>query len=69
MFSASKRPPRGFDADHPMIGDIKRKSFTSSVTLTHKQVKSPDLMDTFTDACEQIKPLMRFLADAVGVRW
>lgn len=64
-----KRPPRGFDPDHPMIEDIKRKSFTSSIRLQRKQVTAPDFMDTFIDGCSRIQPLMRFLAGAVGVPW
>jgi uncharacterized protein (TIGR02453 family) len=64
-----KRPPRGFDPDHPMIDDIKRKSFTSSVRLTDKQVTGPNLMKTFGRSCERIAPLMRFLASATGVAW
>jgi uncharacterized protein (DUF2461 family) len=64
-----KRPPRGFDADHPMIEDIKRKSFTGSVRLTDKQVTSTTLMATFVKDCERISPLMKFLASAAGVPW
>jgi uncharacterized protein (TIGR02453 family) len=64
-----KRPPRGFDPDHPMIEDIKRKSFTSSVRLTDRQVTGPNLMKTFGRSCERIAPLMRFLASAVDVPW
>jgi uncharacterized protein (TIGR02453 family) len=64
-----KRPPRGFDPEHPMIEDIKRKSFTSSVRLTDTQVTGPNLMKTFVRSCEQISPLMRFLASAAGVKW
>lgn len=67
--NALKRPPRGFDPDHPMIDDIKRKSFTSSKRLTNKQVLAPDLMDSFIGACREISPLMKFLAAAVGVKW
>jgi uncharacterized protein (TIGR02453 family) len=66
---ALKRPPRGFDPDHPMIEDIKRKSFTSSVRLTEKQVTGPNLMRTFIGGCQKIAPLMRFLASASGVPW
>lgn len=66
---ALKRPPRGFDADDPMIGDIKRKSFTASVPLTDKQVTSSAFMATFVGGCKQISPLMRFLASAAGVSW
>jgi uncharacterized protein (TIGR02453 family) len=64
-----KRPPRGFDADHPMIEDIKRKSFTGSVRLTDKQVTSTTFMTTFVRDCERISPLMKFLASAAGVQW
>lgn len=66
---ALKRPPRGFDIGHPMIEDIKRKSFTSSRRLSNRQVVGPDLPDTFIRACRDLAPLMRFLAGAVGVRW
>jgi uncharacterized protein (TIGR02453 family) len=66
---ALKRPPRGFDPDHPMIEDIKRKSFTASVRLTQRQVVQPDFMRTFVSGCTQLEPLMRFLASALGLRW
>ncbi|MCA1708880.1 MAG: DUF2461 domain-containing protein [Actinobacteria bacterium] len=66
---ALKRPPRGFDPDHPMIEDIKRKSFTASTRLSQKQVLAPDLMTTFLSGCREIAPLMRFLANAVDVPW
>jgi uncharacterized protein (TIGR02453 family) len=64
-----KRPPRGFDADDPMIEDIKRKSFTGSVPLSEPQMKRPDLVKTFVGGCREIAPLMRFLAGAAGFRW
>jgi uncharacterized protein (TIGR02453 family) len=66
---ALKRPPRGFDADHPMIEDIKRKSFTASLPLTDQQLQRSDLVKTFIRSCEKISPLMRFLAAAVGASW
>jgi uncharacterized protein (TIGR02453 family) len=64
-----KRPPRGFDADDPMIEDIKRKSFTAGVRLTDAQVTSPSLMKTFVGACRDLAPLMKFLATATGAPW
>jgi uncharacterized protein (TIGR02453 family) len=67
--SALKRPPRGFDADNPMIEDIKRKSFTSSMQLKDRQILADDLMQTFLGACKEIAPLMKFLATATGVPW
>jgi uncharacterized protein (TIGR02453 family) len=67
--NALKRPPAGFDPSHPLIEDIKRKSFTGSRTITNKQVLAPDFMNTFIAACKEISPLMRFLAASVGVPW
>ena len=54
---ALKRPPRGFDPDHPMIEDIKRKSFTTGAKLTNKQVLADDFMSTFIAECRNIAPL------------
>jgi len=67
--SALKRAPRGFAPDHPMIEDIKRKSFTASLRLSDGQMKSGHLMRTFIATCKELVPLMRFLAGAVGSRW
>ena len=64
-----KRPPRGFDADDPMIEDIKRKSFTGSVRLTDGQVQGPDLVKTVVGDCRELAPLMKFLSTAAGVTW
>jgi uncharacterized protein (TIGR02453 family) len=64
-----KRPPRGFDPDHPMIEDLKRKTFTSSIRLSDAQMKRADLQATFVRSCERIEPLMKFLAAAVGAKW
>jgi uncharacterized protein (TIGR02453 family) len=66
---ALRRPPRGFDAEHPMIEDIKRKSFTGSLRLSDRQLVGDDVMKTFAATCRELVPLMRFLAAAVGARW
>jgi uncharacterized protein (TIGR02453 family) len=67
--NALKRPPRGFDPDHPMIEDIKRKSFTASLRLSDGQMMRDDVMQTFVRTCKELVPLMRFLAPAVGAKW
>ena len=67
--AALRRPPRGFAADDPMIEDIKRKSFTGSVSLSDRQVLGADFMKTFVRGCERLSPLMRFLSAAVGASW
>ena len=45
-----KRPPRGFDPEHPCIDDIKRKDFTAYKTLSVKEVGSAALLDTVEQA-------------------
>ncbi len=60
-----KRPPRGFDADHPFIEDLKRKSFTTSVGFTDKQACARDFPDRFAKTCRSFKPLVDFLDSAV----
>ncbi len=61
------RPPKGFDPEHPMIEDIKRKDFIASSRLTEKEITSTDFIDQFTAMSRAGSPLMRFLCDAVGV--
>ncbi|MFQ5554602.1 MAG: DUF2461 domain-containing protein [Acidimicrobiia bacterium] len=61
------RAPRGYDEDHPLIGDLKRKDFMASTRLTQKQITSDRLMADFTDNCKRAAPLVSFLCGAVDV--
>jgi uncharacterized protein (TIGR02453 family) len=62
-----QRPPRGYEADHPLIEDLKRKDFIASTRLTQKSITSNTFMDEFTDYCKRSSPFMKFLCEAVGV--
>ena len=62
-----RRPPRGFDPEHPLIEDLKRTSFTVGHQFTEKQACSPAFPDLFVGACRHEAPLMKFLAKAVGL--
>ncbi len=62
-----KRPPRGYDPEHPYVEDLKRKSFTAGLRLTQKQVTSKDFVAEYARICKQASPFMRFLCDAIGV--
>jgi uncharacterized protein (TIGR02453 family) len=62
-----KRPPRGFDAEHALIEDLKRKDFIALVELDDSDVLAGDFVDRFAAACELVSPLNRFLCRAVGV--
>lgn len=61
------RPPRGFDPDHPLMEDIKRKDFLASVELDEKDALAPDFIETTAALCRQAAPLMKFLCRAVNV--
>lgn len=63
------RAPRGFDAEHPLIEDIKRKDFVSTVTFTDRQVCSAGFLDRFTDRCRNATPFVQFLTEAVGLQF
>jgi uncharacterized protein (TIGR02453 family) len=65
--STLKRPPRGFDPDHPLIEDLKRTSFTVGEEFTEQQACSPEFPTLFVRACRREAPLMRFLAKAMGL--
>jgi len=61
------RPPKGFDADHPLIEDLKRKDFVAGTRLTQKSVTSTDFLDEYAALCHTAVPYMKFLCEAVGV--
>jgi len=63
------RPPKGFCADHPLIEDLKRKDFVSSMSLDEEQICSPKLMWEFTTACRKMTPLVEFTTKALGLKF
>jgi uncharacterized protein (TIGR02453 family) len=63
------RPPRGFDADHPLIADLKRKDFITGTEFSEREVCAPDFLDRFTRACERAAPLVGFVTRAVGLKF
>jgi uncharacterized protein (TIGR02453 family) len=62
-----RRPPRGFDPDHPLVEDLKRTSFTVGRRFTEAQACSPTFPTLFVAACRREAPLMKFLAKALGL--
>ena len=63
------RPPRGFDEDHPLIEDLKRKDFIASTRLSQKRVTSDHFLKDFSDYNKRAAPFMKFLCEAVGVQF
>ena len=61
-----KRAPKGFDPDHPLIEDLRRKDFFGATQLTRKAVYAADFVDDYARLCRAASPLVRFLCEAVG---
>ncbi len=66
---ALKRAPKGYDPDHPLIEDLRRKDFIAVTELKDKDLVAPAFLDRFTKTCTAAKPFMRFLAEACGLEW
>jgi len=69
MGEALKRAPQGYDPDHPLIEDLKRKSFVWHAQFSEAEACAPDFMDRYLEACRTAAPFSRLLARAVGVPW
>ena len=59
------RPPRGFDADDPMIEDLKRKSFFAMAEAKPAAAKKASLCDDVEGAMKDARSMMKFLCDAL----
>ena len=64
-----KRPPKGYDPDHPLIDDLKRKDFVASTTFSEDDVCAPAFIDAYADACRAAAPFTELLTTAVGLPW
>lgn len=61
------RPPRGFDAGHPCIEDLKRRDFIGVANLTQTEATRAGFVDRFADLCMDGTALMSFLCRALEV--
>ena len=62
-----KRPPRGFDAEHPLIEDLKRKDFVLFREVSAASVSRKDFADKTAEAYAKAKPLMRFVCKSLDL--
>lgn len=62
-----QRAPRGFQPDHPLIDDLRRKDFIAIARLDDAVVTSEGFIDRFEGLCQRASGLMAFLCRAVGV--
>jgi uncharacterized protein (TIGR02453 family) len=62
-----KRAPAGFDPDHPLIEDLKRKDHVGVAMMDERTVTSKDFLPRYSELCRAAVPYARFLCEAVGV--
>ncbi len=62
-----KRPPAGFDKEHPLLDDLKRKDFIAVGALSQAQVTAVDFDRQLARAFKTSGPLVKFLCEALGV--
>jgi uncharacterized protein (TIGR02453 family) len=63
------RPPKGFDPEHPLVEDLKRKDFIAGFDLSEEQICSERLMRDFRAACKKLAPLVEFTTRALGLKY
>jgi uncharacterized protein (TIGR02453 family) len=62
-----KRPPKGYDPNHPLVEDLKRKDFIAVTQLTQSAVTAPGFLDEYARLCRAGVPFVRWLCDATDV--
>jgi uncharacterized protein (TIGR02453 family) len=63
------RPPKGYDPDHPLIDDLKRKDFIVIRNFAESDALAPDFMGRFAAFCRTAAPLAAFLTEALDLKW
>ena len=59
------KAPKGFDPEHPLVGDLKRKDFVAFHQLQPEEAFAEDFLQRFASICQAGSPLMRFLTAAL----
>ena len=60
-----KRPPRGFDPEHPLIEDLKRKNFIGVHELAESSIESASFLTETIETFRKGNLLVRFLCNSL----
>lgn len=64
-----KRPPKGYDPDHPFVEDLKRKDFVAFREFTEEDFLGEGFSRVYAASLRRATPFMSFLTRAVGLPW
>jgi uncharacterized protein (TIGR02453 family) len=62
-----KRPPKGYDADHPLVEDLKQKTFFGGRSFSEAELFSSRFIDSIEQTFSDLSPLMRFITEALSL--
>ena len=63
------RPPRGYDADHELIEDLKRKDFVATRALDDDVVLGPRLRQAVAEDLARLAPFVDYLCAALDLEF
>lgn len=64
-----KRSPRGYQSDHPLIDDLKRKDFIACAAFDEEEINKKGFSRFVASRFKQADPLMSYLCTALEVRY
>ncbi len=66
---ALTRPPRGFDPQHELIEDIKRRNFAAGAVIPDAIATSDELLPAVVDTFKRIAPMIDYLCAALELEF
>jgi uncharacterized protein (TIGR02453 family) len=63
------RPPRGYDPNHELIEDLKRKDFTASTALADTELLRPDLVKVLMRRFRLMRPMLDWLCASLELEF
>ena len=64
---SAKRPPAGFDPQHELIEDLKRRDYIASAALPDAVLLAPDLLRQMVRHYQQVGSLVDWLCGALDL--
>ncbi|HEX2421046.1 MAG TPA: TIGR02453 family protein [Acidimicrobiia bacterium] len=62
-----QKPPQGFDPEHPLVEDLKRKDFIAGARLPDRMVTAETFLTDYAALVRASVPYMRFLTEAMNL--
>lgn len=64
-----KRPPRGFDKEHPLVSDLMRKDFIAVAKIKDTDVTKPAFQKQFASLVKTGAPMVEFICEGLNVKF